>query len=96
VFKRKYNANDSLQRYKAHLVAKGFHQREGENFSDTFSLVVKPTIICIVLTIALSLKWPIHQININNAFFHGEFDSSVYMQQPLGLSSTDPFSLSFK
>ena len=89
VFKRKFKANGTPQRYKARLVAKGFHQREGHNFSDTFSLVIKQTTICIVLTIALSSRWPIHQIDVNNVFLYGELDFLVYMQQPPGFSSTD-------
>ena len=89
VFKLKYNSDGSLQRYKARLVAKGFQQSEGCDFTDTFSPVIKPTTIRIVLTIALTSRWPIHQIDINNAYLHGDLSSSVYMQQPPGFS-TDP------
>jgi len=89
VFKRKFNAEGFLQRYKARLVAKGFHQREGQDFSDTFSPVIKQATIRIVLAIALSSYWSIHQIDTNNAFIHGELDAHVYMQQPLGFSSPD-------
>ncbi|CAM8944073.1 unnamed protein product [Rhodiola kirilowii] len=47
----------SIERYKACLVAKGFNQEEGVGYFDTFSLVVKPPTIRIVLTIALTLGW---------------------------------------
>ena len=89
MFKKKYNVDGSLQRYKARLVAKGFHQREGHDFTYMFSLVIKPTTIRLVLTIALSSSWPIHQIDINNACLHGDLDFPVYMHQPLGFSSTN-------
>ena len=87
IFKLKYNYDGSLQRYKARLVAKGFQQYEGYDFTDTFSLVIKPTTIRIVLTIALNSRWPIHQIDINNVFLHGDLSSPVYMQQPPGFST---------
>lgn len=45
IFKLKHKANGSIERHKAHLVAKDFHQQAGVNFNETFSLVIKPTVI---------------------------------------------------
>lgn len=78
----KHNADSSIQRYKAHLVAKGFHQAPGFDFLKTFSLVIKPATIKIILTIAASLHWLVHQLDINNAFLNGSLQEKVFMSQP--------------
>ena len=84
VYKVKVNPNDSVGKYKARLVAKGFHQQVGFDFNETFSLVVKPTIIRIVLTIALSRGWSVRKLDINNVFLNGILQEEVFMSQPQG------------
>jgi len=71
------------------LVAKGFHQLQGFDFNETFSAVVKPVTIRIILTLAISYKWPLQQLDINNAFLNGILEEEVYMQQPRGFESSD-------
>lgn len=61
-------------------MAKIFHQ--GFDFHETFSLIVKPITIKVILTLIVTHKWDMQQIDINNAFLNGELQEEVYMQQP--------------
>lgn len=54
VFKLKLNSDGSISRYKARLVAKGFHQQARIDYHETFSPVIKPTIVRLILVIAVS------------------------------------------
>ncbi|GKB85402.1 ribonuclease H-like domain-containing protein [Tanacetum coccineum] len=74
----------TLSRYKARLVANGSTQLEGVGVDETFSLVVKSGTIRTVLSLAASRHWPIHQLDVKNAFLHRDLSETVYMHQPLG------------
>lgn len=82
VFRIKRKPDGTIEMYKARLVAKGFHQRPGIDFTKTFSPILKPRIIRIVL--ALSKGWSFQQLDVNNAFLQGTLCDEVYMIQPPG------------
>ncbi|GKB92962.1 ribonuclease H-like domain-containing protein [Tanacetum coccineum] len=71
LFKHKFHANGTLSRYKARLVANGSSQQHGINLDETFSPIVKPSTIRTVSSLEVSRKWPIHQLDVKNAFLNG-------------------------
>ncbi|GKA10918.1 ribonuclease H-like domain-containing protein [Tanacetum coccineum] len=91
LFRHKYLADGPLSRYKARLVVNGSTQLEGIDVDETFSPIVKPGTIHTVLSLATSRHWPVHQLDVKNAFLHGDLSETVYMHQPPGFrDSTHP------
>jgi hypothetical protein len=84
VFRHKLHPDGTLNCYKARWVLRGFTQRLGIDFGETFSLVVKPATIRTVLSLAVSQNWAVHQLDVKNAFLHGTLDETVYCAQPSG------------
>jgi hypothetical protein len=84
IYHHKLHPDGSLGRYKARCVLQGFTQQPGIDFGETFSPVMKPATICTVLYVALSHDWPIHQLDVKNAFLHGNLSETVYCVQPSG------------
>ena len=67
VYKIKYHADGTIERYKARLVVLGNTQVEGEDFHETFAPVAKMTTVRCLLSIAISKGWELHQMDVHNA-----------------------------
>ncbi|XP_015943271.1 uncharacterized mitochondrial protein AtMg00820-like [Arachis duranensis] len=87
VYRIKRKPDGSVDRYKARLVAKVFTQTKGVDFLETFFPVVKPATIKLVLASASMRHWTVHQLDVNNAFLHGDLSEDVYMTLPPGFTS---------
>ena len=76
--------HDGKKRYKARLVVKGFQQKEGIDYTEIFSPVLKLTTIRLVLSIVAAENLHLEQLDVKTAFLHGDLEEDYYMKQPKG------------
>jgi hypothetical protein len=81
MFKKKLMSDGTVDKYKAKLMAKGYTQKEGEDFFDNYSPVARLTIIHVLLSLVVSHGLLVHQINIKTTFLNRELEDEIYMTQ---------------
>ena len=86
VYKTKYDSKENVERFKAWLMAKGFTQREGIDFNETFSPVSCKDSFRIIMALVVHYDLELHQMDIKMAFLNGDLDESVYMHNQRVLS----------
>jgi len=79
VYKVKYKSDGTIERFKARFIIRGDHQLEGFDFTETFAPVAKMSSVRTFLSIAVVRGWELHQMDVNNAFLHGDLEEDVYM-----------------
>ena len=86
VFKQKTKADGSIDKFKARLCVKGWSQKYGVDFKDTFAPVIKQSSLKLMIAIAVEKRWIIRQVDVETAFLNGVLEIEIYIPQPEGLS----------
>jgi hypothetical protein len=89
LFKIKHAADGSIEKYKARFVARGFSQKEGIDYEETFAPVARYTSIRTIIALVAMMKWKLHQMDVKTAFLNGVIEEEVYIEQPQGFEVED-------
>jgi hypothetical protein len=84
LFKIKHVVDGSIEKYKERFVARGFSQKEGIDYEETFTPVAKYTSIRTIIALAAKMKWKLHQMDVKTTFLNGVIEEEVYIEKPQG------------
>ena len=82
IYKVKHAANGSVEKYKVRFVAKGFSQKEGIDYEETFAPIARYSSIQTIISLAAEMGWRVHQMDVKTAFLNRVIEEEVYIEQP--------------
>ena len=86
VYKKKYKADGSLEKHKSRLVAKGFSQKEGVDYEETFVPTTNWVTIRTLFSLTAQNSWKFHQMDVKISFLNGDLKDNAFMSQPEGFA----------
>ena len=89
IFKTKRDSKGNIVRYKAHLVVKGFTQKKGIDYKETFSPVSSKDSFRVIMTLVAYYDLKLHEMDVKTVFLNGNIDETIYMVQPENFKSND-------
>ena len=89
IYKIKHAADSSIEKYKARFWDRGFSQKEGIDYEETFAPVARYTSIRSVLALVAVMKWKVHQMDVKTTFLNGVVEEELYVEKPLRFETHD-------
>jgi hypothetical protein len=80
----KYDSKGNIERFKARLMVKRFTQREGVDYTETFSSVLCKDSLRIIIALVTHYDLELHQMDVKTTFLNGDLLENVYQAQPKG------------
>ena len=84
IYNIKHSTGASIEKHKARFVTRGFSQKEGINYEETFAPVARYTSIRTIMALVAKTEWKLHQMDVKTTFLNGVTEEEVYIKQPQG------------
>lgn len=84
IYKTKHDEHGNVIKHKAYLVAKGYSQREGVDYTEVYAPVARLDTICTVITLTSNNMWNVYRLDVKSVFLQGTLNEDVYVEQPIG------------